>query len=129
MQLSARLVRRPAPAMLLEELAKVAHMVHRLTAIRRQTERLLLADCVSSTYSPTAVTRLASANYSKAAIGGEYEVVLSARSRHPISRTFQNNNHFSAMDEAKPEVNVINIKTNRFGFLSQSFFHNFLISW
>lgn len=33
------------------------------------------------------------------------------------------------MDEIKPEENVINITTNWFGFLSQSFFHNFLISW
>ena len=41
-----------------------------------------MADWVSSFFSPTAVTRLASANFSKAAIGGEYEVVLSAKSRH-----------------------------------------------
>ena len=37
-----------------------------------------MADCVSSIRFPATVTRLASANCSKAAIGGQYEVVQSA---------------------------------------------------
>lgn len=42
--------------------------------------RLLMADWVNSICSSTVATRLASANGSKAAIGGKYEVVLPATS-------------------------------------------------
>ena len=44
-----------------------------------------MAECVSSICAPTAVTQLALANCSKAAIGGKYEVVLSARCDRPTA--------------------------------------------